>query len=226
MGASEPITLSRACEVIEIPSGIRGTLPAGAVVRIMQSLGSSYTVATDRGYMYRVDAKDMDALGLSNAATAQAPAVQEGHFQRADGLGSVEDRVRSGDSGQYRGSGSGLLVCDCAPGARREQGSYQDVHDGSRLRYGQRAQGRRGDASSRGCPVSRKFMLKSCSIRHGIPASCRTQPSSSLASTWITAQHKPRHRSMEKESDRPPLAEKTVDSGARPKHSRTKPAAL
>ena len=63
MGASGPITLSRACEVIEIPSGIRGILPAGTVVRIMQSLGSGYTVATDRGCMYRVDAKDTDALG-------------------------------------------------------------------------------------------------------------------------------------------------------------------
>ena len=60
MGASEPITLSRACEVIEIPSGTSGTLPAGAVVRIMQSLpGSGYTVATDRGYMYRIDAKGL-----------------------------------------------------------------------------------------------------------------------------------------------------------------------
>ena len=80
MSASELITLSRACEVIEIPSGTRGTLPAGAVVRIMQSLAGSYTVATDRGYMYRVDAKDTDALGLSNAATAQAPTVHEGNF--------------------------------------------------------------------------------------------------------------------------------------------------
>jgi probable FeS assembly SUF system protein SufT len=80
MGASEPITLSRACEVVEIPSGIRGTLPAGAVVRIMQSLGSGYTVATERGYMYRVDAKDTDALGRSNASMAQGPAVQEGSF--------------------------------------------------------------------------------------------------------------------------------------------------
>jgi probable FeS assembly SUF system protein SufT len=80
MGASEPITLSRVCEVIEIPSGIRATLPAGAVVRIMQSLGSGYTVATDRGYMYRVDSKDADALGLANTATAQAPAVHEGNF--------------------------------------------------------------------------------------------------------------------------------------------------
>jgi probable FeS assembly SUF system protein SufT len=80
MGAHESITLSRACDVIEIPSGIPGTLPAGTVVRIMQSLGSANTVATDRGYMYRVDAKDADALGLSNAAKPQAPAVQEGIF--------------------------------------------------------------------------------------------------------------------------------------------------
>lgn len=80
MGASGPITLSRACEVIEIPSGIRATLPAGAVVRIVQSLCSGFTVASDRGYMYRVDANDMDALGLSHAATAQAAQVQEGNF--------------------------------------------------------------------------------------------------------------------------------------------------
>src|SRR5205809_120824 len=80
MSATGLITLGRACEVIEIPSGIRSILPAGTVVRIMQSLGSGYTVATDRGYMYRVDAKDTDALGFSNTATAQAPAVQEGTF--------------------------------------------------------------------------------------------------------------------------------------------------
>jgi probable FeS assembly SUF system protein SufT len=80
MGASEPITLSRACEVIEIPSGTRGALPAGAVVRIMQALAGSYTVATDRGYMYRVEAKDTDALRLSNAAMAQEPAIREGPF--------------------------------------------------------------------------------------------------------------------------------------------------
>jgi probable FeS assembly SUF system protein SufT len=80
MSARGSVTLSRACEVIEIPSGIRGILPAGAIVRIMQSLGNGYTVATDRGYMYRVDAEDTDALGLSNTARVQAPAVQEGAF--------------------------------------------------------------------------------------------------------------------------------------------------
>jgi len=80
MSASEAITMSRACEVIEIPSGIRGTLSEGTVVRMMQSLGSGYTVATDRGYMCRVDAKDADALGLSNVMTAPAATVREGTF--------------------------------------------------------------------------------------------------------------------------------------------------
>lgn len=63
--ASEPITLKRDCEAIEIPSGNRTVIATGSVVRIMQSLGTSYTVSTERGYMYRVDAKDSEALGLS-----------------------------------------------------------------------------------------------------------------------------------------------------------------
>jgi probable FeS assembly SUF system protein SufT len=62
---SERIHLSRACEVIGIPSGVHEMLPAGTVVRIMQSLGGSYTIWTDHGGMYRVDARDADALGLT-----------------------------------------------------------------------------------------------------------------------------------------------------------------
>ena len=65
MSFGERINLSRACDVIEIPSGIRGSLPAGTTVRLMQSLGTSYTVNTEYGYMYRIDARDADALGLS-----------------------------------------------------------------------------------------------------------------------------------------------------------------
>src|SRR5713101_356306 len=80
MHASEPITLSRACDVIEIPSGISGSLPEGAVVRVTQFLGSGYTVMNDHGYMYRVDVKDADALGLSNAAPTQAPGAAQGPF--------------------------------------------------------------------------------------------------------------------------------------------------
>jgi len=59
------ITLSRDCEVIEIPSGTRSTLPAGSMVSIMQTLGGSYSVSGGQcGYMYRIDAHDADALGL------------------------------------------------------------------------------------------------------------------------------------------------------------------
>ena len=74
MTAIGPITLNRECEVVQIPSGARGTLPAGTPVRIMQSLSGSYTVSTDLGYMCRIDGKDADALGLSNAeASKPAP---------------------------------------------------------------------------------------------------------------------------------------------------------
>src|SRR5207302_1464182 len=48
-----------------------GKLAAGSAVRIMQSLGSSYTVTGERGGMYRIDAKDADALGLSGAAPVE-----------------------------------------------------------------------------------------------------------------------------------------------------------
>ena len=74
----QPIKLTRDCPVIEIPSGIHHTLTAGSVVRIMQSLGGSYTITGERGGMYRVDAADVDALGLS--AAALVPATQAAEF--------------------------------------------------------------------------------------------------------------------------------------------------
>jgi probable FeS assembly SUF system protein SufT len=74
-----PITLSRETDVVEIPSGINNKLPAGTVVRVMQNLGSTYTVYSDYGLMYRIDAKDTDALGLSNE-----PAVAESASQLSE----------------------------------------------------------------------------------------------------------------------------------------------
>jgi probable FeS assembly SUF system protein SufT len=67
MPAGEIIRLGRATEVTEIPSGIRGQLPPGTSVRITQTLGGSFTVMSDYGQLYRVDAHDADALGLSPA---------------------------------------------------------------------------------------------------------------------------------------------------------------
>ena len=76
MAITEPITLSRDCEVIEIPSGTRATLPSGAQVRVVQSLGGSYTVSTSAGAMYRMDAQDADVLGLSPAPTEAITAAE------------------------------------------------------------------------------------------------------------------------------------------------------
>jgi len=59
------IKLNRDTEVIEIPSGTRSVLTAGSPVSIMQSLGGSYTISGGAyGAMYRIDARDADALGL------------------------------------------------------------------------------------------------------------------------------------------------------------------
>jgi probable FeS assembly SUF system protein SufT len=77
---TELITLSRPCEVMEIPSGIPHTLPSGAAVRMMQKLGGSYTViSSDSGRMYRIDAKDADALGFS-AETAEETQASQGEL--------------------------------------------------------------------------------------------------------------------------------------------------
>jgi probable FeS assembly SUF system protein SufT len=64
----EQIDLKRECEAIEIPSGIRRVLSASSRVRISQFLGTSYTVVGDMGCMFRIDAKDADALGLTPPA--------------------------------------------------------------------------------------------------------------------------------------------------------------
>lgn len=78
MKPSDPIKLSRDCEAIEIPSGARLTLPADTNVRVMQTMGGSFTVAAERGGMYRIDTKDADALGLTPPPEPQAPPKPEG----------------------------------------------------------------------------------------------------------------------------------------------------
>lgn len=60
----EPIKLKRDCEAILIPAGNLTTLPEGMEVRITQSLGGSYTVSTENGYLVRIDGVNADALGM------------------------------------------------------------------------------------------------------------------------------------------------------------------
>jgi probable FeS assembly SUF system protein SufT len=79
MKTNEPITLSRDCEGIQIPSGQKVSLSAGAQVRVTQSLGGSYTVATDQGYLVRIANNDADAIGKeAGAAQAEKLTVEKG----------------------------------------------------------------------------------------------------------------------------------------------------
>ena len=82
MSMGELIELRRECEAIEIPSGVRRVLPAGAMVRISQFLGSGYTVVSYIGYMCRIEAKDADAMGLDPPATAMKAAPEASFSQQ------------------------------------------------------------------------------------------------------------------------------------------------
>ena len=84
----ENVTLTRPVEAIEIPYGTKVMLPAGAEVRITQSLGGSFTVMTEDGYMARIADKDADALGKTPTKSAEATSA-EGPLTRED----LEKRV-------------------------------------------------------------------------------------------------------------------------------------
>ena len=66
-------TLTRDCPAVQIPAGNTIVLHAGDTVFITQSLGGSYTVATEMG-LARVSAQNADALGLEVASPSDSPA--------------------------------------------------------------------------------------------------------------------------------------------------------
>jgi probable FeS assembly SUF system protein SufT len=67
MNQNNEIELSRDCEAIQIPAGLKTTIPAGTQVIITQNLGGSYTIACDFG-LFRISETDADALGLQPRA--------------------------------------------------------------------------------------------------------------------------------------------------------------
>ena len=68
------VELSRDCEAVRIPAGDPVVLPAGTAVDITQTLGGTYTVHANGG-LYRISAKDADALGLPAAAEPSVEAA-------------------------------------------------------------------------------------------------------------------------------------------------------
>lgn len=76
MAMNEEIMLSRDVDAVRIPDGTRVSLPKGTRLRITQSLGDTYSVFTEQGYMFRIEGKDADAIGKEIPKTpAQAAAV-------------------------------------------------------------------------------------------------------------------------------------------------------
>ena len=75
----------RECRAVRIPEGTPAILSSGTRIRITQSLGGSYTVATDRGYLFRIEARDADALGKEPGEALAVPAEA-----------SLEERIWAG----------------------------------------------------------------------------------------------------------------------------------
>jgi probable FeS assembly SUF system protein SufT len=78
MALTKDRTLSRDVTATQIPSGDKTPLSAGTKVMIHQTLGGSFTVQTDFG-LFRIDAKDGDALGEQVAdTTVKAATLADG----------------------------------------------------------------------------------------------------------------------------------------------------
>lgn len=60
---NDTIEVTRECEAMLIPSGVKVTIQMGSLVMITQALGNSYTVYVN-GNLARVAGKDGDALGM------------------------------------------------------------------------------------------------------------------------------------------------------------------
>lgn len=71
MNTNKEIELTRDVEAVQIPSGEVITLPIGTQVMITQSLGGTYTVATQSG-LARISAANADALAIESSAEADA----------------------------------------------------------------------------------------------------------------------------------------------------------
>ncbi|MBE2204600.1 MAG: DUF59 domain-containing protein [Chthoniobacterales bacterium] len=75
MSADTQRTTSRDIEVCRIPSGEKITLPAQTQVVITQALGGSYTILVpSQAGLFRVEARDADAIGHAPVVTPEAPA--------------------------------------------------------------------------------------------------------------------------------------------------------
>ena len=88
------IELKRQVEAIQIPSGDTVVLPLGLKVIITQSLGGTYTVATDHG-LARISSKDADALGLDEVAKKKSAAYGETPLEGAELDSAIWEQLKN-----------------------------------------------------------------------------------------------------------------------------------
>lgn len=69
---SQPVTLSRDCDAVLIPSGDEVELPCGTAGYITQALGGSFTVFVE-GNLFRIANADADALGMQPTPEPELP---------------------------------------------------------------------------------------------------------------------------------------------------------
>ena len=90
MSEHNEIVLSRDTEAIQIPAGLKTTIPANTRVIITQNLGGSYTIACDYG-LFRISDNDADALGLEAKASGEKAAHPAGEVAEE----AVWDQLRT-----------------------------------------------------------------------------------------------------------------------------------
>ena len=94
MKSEKPVQVKRDVSAVMVPSGEKVLLSAGSSVWLTQSLGGSYTVMTDHGYMARIDGHDGDAIGMASLSESKldsAPVVEN----RDEVQRLVWDRLRA-----------------------------------------------------------------------------------------------------------------------------------